>query len=95
MAQSRPLAPPDGTLDKGCGSESHMGKHVQTIGDGWQTAWTITHGAHTRDVVVEVYRTQPPHETVEADVSRPSEDTVYIETNRPVQPDEFTVVVLW
>jgi hypothetical protein len=72
-----------------------MGKHVETIGGGAHIRWTITHGAHTRDVLVEVYQTRPPYGTMLVDSTRPSQDTVQINTVDPLAPDELTVVVLW
>ena len=72
-----------------------MGKHVEIIGGDAQTTWTVTHDAHTRDVLVEVYQTRPPHETMLVDITRPTEDTVQIDVVTPLNPDELTVIVFW
>lgn len=49
-----------------------------TIGDGTSASFTITHNFGTKEVFVEIYRNATPWDTVIADVSRPSDNTVTI-----------------
>ena len=52
-------------------------QHVASIGDGSSTSFTVTHNLNSRDVVVQLYDTST-YETIMADVTRPTVNTVGI-----------------
>jgi len=52
-------------------------QYVASIGDGSSTSFTVTHNLNSRDVVVQLYDTST-YETIMADVTRPTVNTVGI-----------------
>jgi len=63
------------------------------FGDGAATQYDITHNFGTRDVVVEVYRTATPWDTVLCDVSRPDTNTVRLNFVTAPTSNQYTCVV--
>ena len=68
-------------------------KFAAAFGDGAATQYDISHNFNTRDVVVEVYRTGTPWDTVLCDVSRPDANTVRLNFNTAPTSNQFTCVV--
>ena len=52
-------------------------QYVASIGDGSSTSFTVTHNLNSRDVIVQLYDTST-YETIMADVTRPTVNTVGI-----------------
>lgn len=52
-------------------------QYVASIGDGSSTSFTVTHNLNSRDVIVQLYDTST-YETIMADVTRPTVNTVSI-----------------
>lgn len=64
-----------------------------TIGDGASTSLGFTHNLGTRNVIVQVFRTGTPYDTVEVDVTRNTINAVTIDFNAAPSSAEYTVVV--
>ena len=52
-------------------------QYVASVGDGSSTSFTVTHNLNSRDVIVQLYDTST-YETIMADVTRPTVNTVGI-----------------
>jgi len=76
----------------GLGTEAGRVKS-STIGDGASTSLTFSHNLGTRDVIVQVFRTGTPYDTILVDVARNTTNQVTIGpfTTAPTS-GEFTVV---
>lgn len=64
-----------------------------TIGDGAATSIAFSHNLGTRDVIVQVYRTGSPYDSILADVTRNTTNQVTIAFATAPSSNEFTVVV--
>ena len=89
-ADSAEIAYSSGVL--GLGTEAGRVKSG-TIGDDSSTSLTFTHSLGTRDVIVQVYRTDSPYDTVLCGVSRNSTSQVTLDFNTAPSFNEYTVVV--
>lgn len=67
-------------------------RHMQAVPAG--TACVITHNLGTRDVVVQVYRTTTPFDTVNCSVERTSTTTVTLRFFSPVAANALRAVVI-
>ncbi len=69
---------------------------AQTVGDGSNTVYTITHNLKTRDVVPHIYRTASPYDALLTNFSidHTTIDTLTITFTTAPTTDEFRVVVL-
>jgi len=65
----------------------------QTIGDNSSTSFTVTHNFNTRDVVVQVYEVNSPHDTVHVDVARATVNAVTVTFASAPSTDSYRVVV--
>ena len=65
----------------------------QTIGNNSSTSFTVTHNFNTRDVVVQVYETGSPYDSVHVDVSRSTVNAVVITFASAPATDSYRVVV--
>ena len=71
----------------------YTGKYSQaTIGGA--TSQVVTHNLNTRDVLVNVYRTLTPWDTVECDVERTSTTTITLRFAVAPAANEYSVVVV-
>ena len=61
---------------------------------GGVTSQVITHNLNTRDVVVDVYRTASPYDTVDCDIERTSTNTVTLRFTTAPATNEYSVVVV-
>lgn len=86
------IAYDSGTGVLGLGTEAGRVKSG-TIGNGASTSLTFTHSLGTRDVIVQVYRTGTPYDTILCDVTRNSTSQVTCDFNTAPTTNEFTVVV--
>lgn len=64
-----------------------------TIGDGVATSFVCTHNFNTRNVVIQVFRTATPWDTIETDEERTSVNTVTIRVSAPLTSNEYTVLL--
>lgn len=69
-------------------------KHTATVGDGSATQIDVTHNFNTKDVIVELFRNSGNFDTVIADVSRPTVNSVRL--NFAVAPTaaQFSIVII-
>lgn len=91
-AGSSEIAYDSGTGVIGLGTEAARVKSG-TIGDGASTSLGFTHNLGTRDVIVQVFRTASPYDTIGADVTRNTVNAVTIEFSAAPSSNEYTVVV--
>lgn len=77
-------------------SQSEIHKFVGTItGDGVKTEFTINHGLNTKDIIVEVYDSSSPYDTVMVDVERTSTSAINISfATSPIAGENYKVVIL-
>lgn len=64
-----------------------------TVGDGVAVAFVCTHNFNTRNVIVQVFRTATPWDTIETDVERTSVNTVTIRVATALSSNEYTVLI--
>jgi len=69
-------------------------KAVGTLGDGSATAYTITHNFGTRDVQVEIYRNSGNYDTVIADITRPSTNSVAVTFAQAPTAAQFAYILI-
>lgn len=69
-------------------------KHTQTVGDGTNTQYSVTHNLGTRDVQVTVYRNASPYEVVLVDVEHTDNNTVTVRFASAPASNAFRVVVI-
>ena len=69
-------------------------KYSVTVGNGALTDIPVTHNFGTKDVLVEVYRTGTPWDTIECQVERTDTNTVTLGFNTAPTSAEFTCVVI-
>ena len=81
------------TLETALVADSFTKKYSATIGDGSNTAYTITHNLGTRDCVVNVYDIST-YETVEVDVVRTNTTTVTVTFASAPSSNSYRVVVI-
>lgn len=74
-------------------AESYSKQHEETVGNGADTTFAITHGLGSKDVIVQVYRVATPWDTVECDVTRTDTNEVTIGFTSAPSSNEFRVVV--
>lgn len=77
-------------------SQSEIHKFVGTIvGDGVKTEFSITHGLNTKDIIVEVYDSSSPFDTVMVDVERTGINAINISfAIPPIVGEDYKVVIL-
>jgi hypothetical protein len=61
--------------------------------DGSATSYTVQHGLGTRDVIVQVYTTESPYDTVYTDVERTDTNNVTIKFASAPADDAYRVVI--
>lgn len=83
------FVPDEDLAEAGLGTVS---KYSETIGDGSNTSYTITHSLGTRDVIVEVYETTY-YETVVVAVKRTSINAVQLDFSTPPPSSSRRVVI--
>ena len=66
--------------------------YTESIGDGTNTSFTVTHGLGTRNVVVQMYDASS-YETVYAEVSRTSTTALTVRFNTAPAANDITVLV--
>ena len=69
-------------------------KMAQTIGDGTNTSFTITHNMNTRDIVSSIRATATPWDEVEAIVTYPTVNTAVITFATAPANGEFAVTLI-
>ena len=69
-------------------------KHSESIGDGVETSWVVTHGFNTRDITVQVFDNSSPYAQVEADVEHTNSGDVTIKFASAPTTDQYRVVVI-
>ena len=67
---------------------------ASAVGDGTSTSITITHGLNTRNVIVQLYRSGSPYETVYADVERVSTTQVVLRFGAAPTSGQYQVVII-
>lgn len=65
-----------------------------SVGDGTSTSITVTHGLNTRNVIVQLYRSGSPYETVYADVERVSTTQVVLRFGAAPTAGQYQVVII-
>jgi hypothetical protein len=65
-----------------------------TIGDTSTTTFTVTHNMNTRDLVVSVYEVSSPYDSVYADISHATANTVTLSFSTAPATNEYRVVVI-
>lgn len=64
-------------------------------GNSLTTGFTITHNKNTRDVIVQIYSSSPPYDTVLVDVLRPTVNSVNINFNvAPTTGTNYRVLII-
>lgn len=79
---------------EGGGGGGAGGAYAETIGNGVDTSFTITHDLGTQDVVVEVYEAASPFDTVIADIAHTTINSVTVSFAAAPSSNEYRVVVL-
>lgn len=68
-------------------------EHQQTIGDGTNTDYVITHNLNSRGVKISVWRTTAPYDEVDYYAEKTTLDTVTLKFNRVITADEFSISI--
>ena len=68
-------------------------EHQQTIGDGTNTDYVITHNLNSRGVKISVWRTTTPYDEVDYYAEKTTLDTVTLKFNRVITADEFSISI--
>lgn len=69
-------------------------KFTDTIGDGVETVFTITHNFNTRDLHIAVFYNSGDYEEILVEKKRPTVNTVEIEFSVAPTTDQFKVVII-
>ena len=67
--------------------------HTDTIGDGTNSSYTITHGLGTRNVVVVIRNAASPYEVIQARWEATTTSTITVDFSSPVTSDSIVVSV--
>lgn len=67
--------------------------HEQTIGNGTDTDYVITHDLGSRGVKISVWRTLSPYDEIDYYAEKTTPNTVTLRFNRVVAADEFSVSI--
>jgi len=68
-------------------------EHQQTLGDGVNTDFVITHNLNSRGVKISVWRTTSPYDEVDYYAEKTSVNTITLRFNRVILADEFSVSI--
>lgn len=68
-------------------------EHQQTLGDGVNTDFVITHNLNSRGVKISVWRTASPYDEVDYYAEKTSVNTITLRFNRVILADEFSVSI--
>lgn len=70
-------------------------RHAETVGNGTDSAYVVTHNLATRDVAITVYEQGAPYgEITPASVERTTVDQVTVTFGAPAAVDAYRVVVM-
>lgn len=69
-------------------------KYVASIGDGSKSEYTISHNLGTKDVILSIYQNGQPNEEYLFSVYHLNTNQIKLVANRPVNKNEFRVVVI-
>lgn len=69
-------------------------KYSESVGNGTDTSFVVTHGLSTRDVNVMLRQTSSPYAQVFTDVEMTSADTITIKFAEPPTSGEYTVTII-
>ncbi len=75
-------------------TQTVQNKIVQTIGDGEQVSFTVTHNFNTRDVSVSVRQTNTPYEIVLQDVEATDQNSITVKFAIAPTSSQYTVTVI-
>lgn len=79
-------------FNMGIAGPGGVDQHVENIGNGTDTVYTVTHGLNNFNTTVEVIRNDD-NSTRIADVDRPTADTVRVTFREPVLLNQYRVVI--
>lgn len=69
-------------------------KYVANIGDGTSSEYTVSHNLGTKDVILSVYQNGQPYEQYLFSVYHLNTNQIKLAANRPVNKNEFRVVIV-
>lgn len=69
-------------------------KYAATVGDGASTSIAVTHNLGTRQVVVQLFKTATPYDTVYCDIDRNTTNQVTLGFGSAPASGEYTVVIM-
>lgn len=78
-------------------THGNLRKYIQTIGDGAQSRFVVTHGLGNRHSIVQVRRHIAPYDVVGVSICLDPDDlgnNVIIDFGTPPRTEEFVVIVI-